>query len=60
MPFIQTHIAAGLTHAQKRRLIREIVAVTCSKTQKARMWAPSRWAPSRSPRPRPACCFSFR
>jgi hypothetical protein len=28
MPFIQAHIAAGLTHAQKRRLIHEIVAVT--------------------------------
>jgi 4-oxalocrotonate tautomerase len=28
MPFIQAHIAAGLTHAQKRQLIHEIVAVT--------------------------------
>ena len=28
MPFIQAHIAAGLTYAQKRRLIHEIVAVT--------------------------------
>jgi hypothetical protein len=27
MPFIQAHIAAGLTHAQKRQLIHEIVAV---------------------------------
>jgi 4-oxalocrotonate tautomerase/trans-3-chloroacrylic acid dehalogenase beta subunit len=29
MPFIQAHIAAGLTHARKRQLIHEIVAVTC-------------------------------
>lgn len=28
MPFIQAHIAAGLTHARKRQLIREIVEVT--------------------------------
>jgi 4-oxalocrotonate tautomerase len=28
MPFIQAHIAAGLTHARKRQLIHEIVAVT--------------------------------
>ena len=28
MPFIQAHIAAGLTHAQKRKLIHEIVAAT--------------------------------
>ena len=28
MPFIQAHIAAGLTHARKRQLIQEIVAVT--------------------------------
>jgi 4-oxalocrotonate tautomerase len=28
MPFIQVHIAAGLTRARKRQLIHEIVAVT--------------------------------
>jgi len=28
MPFIEAHIAAGLTHARKRRLVREIVSVT--------------------------------
>jgi 4-oxalocrotonate tautomerase len=28
MPFIQAHIAAGLSHARKRQLIREIVTVT--------------------------------
>ena len=28
MPFIQAHIAAGLTHARKRQLVREIVQVT--------------------------------
>ena len=28
MPFIQAHIAAGLTHARKRQLIHDIVTVT--------------------------------
>jgi 4-oxalocrotonate tautomerase len=28
MPFIQAHLAAGLTHARKRQLIHDIVTVT--------------------------------
>jgi len=28
VPFIQAHIAVGLTHARKRQLIHEIVVVT--------------------------------
>ena len=28
MPFIEAHIASGLTYARKRQLVREIVAVT--------------------------------